>query len=92
MAFAFPILLALLSYSLQSEAEYLKIKTLLSQFPMSWGLFSMLLPFLYHSIFGIRHMLMDLGLGESLSEARMSAKLCLVLFIIATIFLGAWLC
>lgn len=46
---------------------------------------------LYHSLAGIRHMLMDIGLGESLAAGRRSSIAVLLLGVIGTLGLGVWI-
>ncbi|MBA2653338.1 MAG: succinate dehydrogenase, cytochrome b556 subunit [Tatlockia sp.] len=46
---------------------------------------------IYHLLAGIRHMIMDLGYGESLSAGRRSAVFVIGLAVILTIFLGIWI-
>lgn len=45
----------------------------------------------YHLLAGIRHLLMDIGLGESLHHARLSGVLVLTITIIWIIRIGMWL-
>jgi succinate dehydrogenase / fumarate reductase cytochrome b subunit len=45
----------------------------------------------YHLIAGLRHLIMDIGWGESLWVARISAKTILLLGIVYSILLGGWL-
>jgi succinate dehydrogenase / fumarate reductase cytochrome b subunit len=45
----------------------------------------------YHVMAGIRHMLMDIGIGEGLEAGRRSAVLVIALAVISTLFLGMWI-
>ena len=45
----------------------------------------------YHLFAGLRHLIMDMGWGESLLAARITAKAVLVLSIVYSIGLGVWL-
>ena len=69
------ILLWLLDESLASEKDFNTIKTLASGFLvklMVWGVLSALI---YHSVAGIKHLIMDLGIGETLEGGQTGAKL-----------------
>jgi len=44
----------------------------------------------YHVIAGVRHLLMDLGIGESLEGGRRGAWLVIILSVIAAALLGVW--
>lgn len=46
---------------------------------------------LYHLIAGIRHLLMDTGVGESLSVARTTAYTVFVVTVILLLLIGFWL-
>ncbi len=46
---------------------------------------------IYHVIAGIRHLIMDMGFGESLRAGRMSAVSIIALAVILAIFLGIWI-
>ncbi len=46
---------------------------------------------IYHVLAGIRHLLMDMGVGEQVNVGRQSANIVIVLSIILTILLGLWI-
>lgn len=87
-----PLLLWLLARSLHSfdtfsTLQQLFANSLLLRFFM-WVTLSSLL---YHLIAGIRHLLMDAGMGESLVGGRQGAYIVFVLSGISIILLGVWL-
>ena len=45
---------------------------------------------IYHVIAGVRHLIMDLGFGESFSAATKSAALIFVLLVLSILFVGVW--
>ena len=51
-------------------------------------LWVLLLPLIYHFIAGFRHLLMDIGIGETLCGSRLGSKLILVISILLAIILG----
>lgn len=53
-----------------------------------WAVISGLL---YHLIAGIKHLLMDLGIGETLDGAQTGAKLVVALSVISIVLTGVWL-
>lgn len=53
-----------------------------------WGFLSMLM---YHLFAGIRHIVMDLGIGEHWHTARRSSAFVIVLGVISAVLLGIWL-
>ena len=46
---------------------------------------------LYHLIAGIKHLLMDMGIGESLEGGLLGAKLVIAFSAIALMLTGVWL-
>lgn len=47
--------------------------------------------FLYHFVAGIRHLLMDIGIGETRNSGRLSAILTIVIAAILILLAGVWL-
>jgi succinate dehydrogenase / fumarate reductase cytochrome b subunit len=45
----------------------------------------------YHLFAGLRHLVMDMGWGESLRAARITAKTVLLLSVVYSIAVGVWL-
>jgi succinate dehydrogenase / fumarate reductase cytochrome b subunit len=45
----------------------------------------------YHFVAGVRHVLMDIGFGESLHDARLSGIISLIISIIWAVLVGIWL-
>lgn len=53
-----------------------------------WGLVAALL---FHLVAGIRHLLMDIEIGETLSAAKKSAASVIIIAIILSIIAGVWI-
>lgn len=86
-----PALLWALQNSLGSAGDFQALSdTLSSPFAklLIWILLSSLI---YHLTAGIRHLIQDLGYGESLAVGRLSAKIVLVFSILMAIGIGIWL-
>lgn len=86
-----PFMICFLGESIQSEQTFnlLKIKLAEPSYKILLWAFSAAL--VYHIIAGIRHMVMDLGVGEDLCTGRLTSILVIVLAVISTIFLGIWI-
>ncbi|KGP63133.1 succinate dehydrogenase [Legionella norrlandica] len=87
----FPIVLFVLSYSLQSEESFVHAKMFLTHPYYKLVLWAFGASMIYHVIAGIRHLIMDMGFGESLNVGRASAVLVIALAAISIIFLGIWI-
>lgn len=87
----FPFLLYFGSLSLQSNESYQELHALMVH-PLgmlfSWVFLSALI---FHLVAGIRHIIMDLGFGETLIAGRRSAIFVMVLAFILILGLGFWI-
>jgi succinate dehydrogenase / fumarate reductase cytochrome b subunit len=87
---AIAVLLWMLQASLASEQSFNELKKLLSS-PLAriivWGTVAALA---YHLVMGVRHMIMDLGFGESLEGGRRGAQIAVVIAVILIVLAGVW--
>lgn len=87
---ALPLLALALDRSLRSEADFEALRTLLSA---PW--LALLLVFVawagaHHVLAGTRHLLMDIGIGSRLAQARSSARAVIVTAPIVALILALW--
>ncbi|MDP2379849.1 MAG: succinate dehydrogenase, cytochrome b556 subunit [Pseudohongiella sp.] len=85
------VLLWLLSSSLKSEAGFLDVQSWLAMPLVKFVVWAILAGLLYHLIAGVKHLVMDLGIGETLEGANTGAKLVVVVSVIAMLLAGVWL-
>lgn len=86
-----PFMLYTLQQSLASPEDFLGTQQCFAHSSMKffvWVFFSALI---YHALAGIRHLLMDVGLGEHLPIAKKSAWVVLVLAFVCIVLLGVCL-
>jgi succinate dehydrogenase / fumarate reductase cytochrome b subunit len=86
-----PFLIWGLNLSLTSFQDYENLRDFLTTPLMKFILWGVLAAFIYHMIAGIRHLFMDMGIGESLKGGRFGAKLTLVISLILIVLVGIWL-
>jgi len=86
-----PLCLWALEKSLSSKAGFYQIKSLLQGDVSKFVLWAILAMLAYHIIAGIRHLLMDAGVGESLEGGVLGSKLVILLGIVTAIGLGVWI-
>ena len=87
---ALPVLAALLDASLRSEAGFASVRGLLSS-PLALVVSGVLAwALVHHVLAGIRHLLMDVGIGGELGRARASARLVLIAAPALAVFLLFW--
>lgn len=84
-------LIYLLDMTLKSEAGFAEAAALIETLPGKVVLWAVLVALSYHLLAGIRHLLLDFHLGDSLAAGRRSSWVVLVLAALAAVGLGAWL-
>ncbi|WP_093477518.1 succinate dehydrogenase, cytochrome b556 subunit [Halopseudomonas yangmingensis] len=88
---AIALMLWMLELSLGSEAGFEQVKTLM-QNPLvkfiTWGVVSALL---YHLVAGIRHLVMDAGIGEGLESGKLGSKIVIAVSVVLIVLLGVWI-
>ena len=85
-----PVILWALSFSL-TEQGFETLQQWLGQPLVRLIFWAILIPFCYHLVAGIRHLLMDIHIGSSLKAARLAAILTLIISIVLVILAGVWL-
>ena len=85
-------LLYYLDLSLSSKEGFAQLQEILANSfivkLIIWGVVSALL---YHLVAGIKHLIMDLGYGETLEGGRTGARIVLVISIILILLTGYWI-
>ncbi len=51
------------------------------------GLLSALL---YHLVAGVRHLIMDMGIGETLEGGKLGSKIVIVISVVLIVLVGVW--
>lgn len=88
---ALPVILCLFERSLKSAEHFALVQHWLQQ-PVGKAMqMGLLLAVIYHTLAGLRHLIMDFGIGESFCAAKASAGILFILTILTTIVVGATL-
>ncbi len=85
------ILLWMFDLSMSSEEGFNQIKDLLSSPLMKFSVWSILSALAYHLVAGLKHLLMDIGIGETKEAAPLGAKITLLVSLILIVALGVWI-
>lgn len=88
---AIPLMLWVFNLSLSSADDFEDLHYLANSFFAKLVIWCILAPFIYHFVAGIRHLLMDVHVGEELKSGRLSAQLTLIISIVLMILAGIWL-
>ncbi len=86
-----PILLYLLAHSLESQTSFDYLLNNLANPFLKIVLWIAVSAIFFHFFAGIRHLIMDMGIGESLRGGRISAAIVAIASALVIIFTGAWL-
>ena len=85
------IMLYALDKSLSSEEGFAAVKAGLTS-PLAklviWGLLSALL---YHLVAGVRHLIMDAGIGETLEGGKLGSKIVIAVSVVVIVLAGVWI-
>ncbi|WP_268800719.1 succinate dehydrogenase, cytochrome b556 subunit [Pseudomonas huanghezhanensis] len=85
------IMLYALDVSLGSEEGFGQVKAWLTS-PLAklviWALLSALL---YHLVAGIRHLIMDAGIGETLEGGKLGSKIVIAVSLVVIVLAGVWI-
>ena len=84
------VLLWMLDSSLDSQESFAAVRDAANNPVWKFILWAVLSALAYHTIMGIRHLLMDCGIGESLKGGKSGATIALILAIISIALIGVW--
>jgi succinate dehydrogenase / fumarate reductase, cytochrome b subunit len=91
MFLSLPWVLCALSHSLSSAQGYSKVQAWLYTDHMGFVTYVVLLAWVYHAVAGLRHLVMDMGWGESLAASRLTSMLVLAVTAVCAYVLGVWI-
>jgi len=84
-------LLWMLDSSLTSPEGFAAVRDASSNPVCKFVSFVVLAALAYHTIMGIRHLIMDFGVGESLKGGQLGAKIAFVIAFVSIALIGVWL-
>lgn len=85
------ILLWIFDLSLSSEESFNSIREIMGSPLVKFIVWGILAALAYHLVAGVKHLLMDMGIGESKAAAPLGAKITIVVSAVLIIALGVWL-
>ncbi len=86
-----PFLLYALDLSLASQEGFDSVKECLDTFIAKFVIWGIVSALLYHLVAGIKHLLMDAGIGETLEGGVLGAKLTIVISVVLIVLAGVWI-
>ena len=88
---ALPILLWMLDRSLASPESFADLKELMTSPLVKLVVWAILAVLMYHLVAGIRHLIMDAGVGETLEGGQRGAKLVFIISVVLILLVGGWI-
>ncbi|MCK5818231.1 MAG: succinate dehydrogenase, cytochrome b556 subunit [Psychromonas sp.] len=85
---ALSILLLLLNCSLRNQAGFDRVAGYTDGFVVKFILWGTLTAIAYHAVFGVRHMIQDLGHWEEMQSASVTAKAGFVIVVVLSVLAG----
>jgi succinate dehydrogenase cytochrome b subunit len=85
------VLLWMLDASLASEAGFNEIKQISDSVICKLVVWIVLAGLIYHTVAGVKHLIMDLGYGESLEGGMIAAKSAVGVSVVLIVMVGAWI-
>lgn len=80
-----------LDQSLTSPEGFESVKECLDSFLAKFIIWGVVSALLYHIVAGVKHLLMDMGIGETLEGGVLGAKVTIVLSVILIVLAGVWI-
>jgi succinate dehydrogenase / fumarate reductase cytochrome b subunit len=84
-------MLFLFQESLESRSGFANVQVLMSSGFFKLIVFVILAGLIYHMVAGIKHLLMDLGFGETKTGGPLAAKIVVLISLVLIVVLGVWL-
>jgi len=88
---AVAILLFLFDLSLSGEEGFARAGEYLSSAPAKLVVWAICAALIYHSVAGVKHLLMDLGIGETLKGGIMAARITFAVAGVLIVLAGVWI-
>jgi succinate dehydrogenase / fumarate reductase cytochrome b subunit len=88
---AVAILIWMLDASLRSPESFASLQQTLSSVPVKLVLWAILAGVAYHTVAGVKHLIMDFGLGESMEGGILGARIVIISSIVLTLLGGIWI-
>jgi len=85
------VLLYLLDASLASPESFAAVKEVSHSFFCKLIVWAVAAGLIYHTVAGVKHLIMDLGYGETMEGGIRGAKAVFVISIILIVLVGAWI-
>lgn len=80
-----------LDLSLSSEDGFARVKAFLAYPLVKLVIWAVLSALLYHLVAGVRHLIMDMGVGETLQGGKLGSQIVLIVSAVLIVLVGVWI-
>ncbi|RZA25110.1 MAG: succinate dehydrogenase, cytochrome b556 subunit [Proteobacteria bacterium] len=84
------LMLYALGKSLGSEEGFGEVKAYMTSPLAKFVIWALLSALLYHLVAGVRHLIMDMGIGETLEGGKLGSKIVLIISVVLIVLAGVW--
>ena len=88
---AVAVLIWMLDASLRSPESFAALQETLTSVPVKLVLWAILAGVAYHTVAGIKHLIMDFGLGETMEGGILGARIVIISAVVLTLLGGVWI-
>ncbi|MEQ7922308.1 succinate dehydrogenase, cytochrome b556 subunit [Xanthomonas sp. WHRI 1810A] len=85
------IMLYALDVSLGSEEGFASVKAGLTSPLVKFVIWALLSALLYHLVAGVRHLIMDTGIGETLEGGKLGSQIVIAVSVVVIVLAGVWI-
>lgn len=85
------ILLWLLDTSLSSPEGFASVQECLDSFLAKFVVWGLVTALIYHSLAGVKHLIMDFGVGETMEGGIMGARIVIALSVVLSLLAVIWI-
>ncbi|WPO98606.1 succinate dehydrogenase, cytochrome b556 subunit [Pseudomonas sp. HR96] len=85
------IMLYALGKSLGSEEGFGEVKAFMTSALVKLVIWALLSALLYHLVAGLRHLIMDTGIGETLEGGKLGSKIVIAVSLVLIVLAGVWI-
>lgn len=85
------ILLWALDASLKGPESFAELQETLTSPLAKFVIWAIVAGLIYHTVAGVKHLIMDMGIGESFEGGTLGARLVIVISAVLILFAGAWI-
>ena len=85
------VLLWLLDASLASPESFAEVKAIANSFICKLIVWAVAAGLIYHTVAGAKHLIMDLGIGETMESGIKGAKAVFIVSALLIVLVGAWI-